>query len=279
MSALRRAAATAAFVSLSVAAGAPPASAQDGTVLGAVVDFREDAKFSWGDEPLESLRVSQSLVHGMKIVTYLEGEALMTYDDPQAMLFLGHETTVVMRPRAAILADYPCPNPDLVERAADLSQERGELRLVRKRAPEACPLQLLTRVAVIVVVGTDLRVRVDPADGTTVVSVAEGAVEVYRRDPETGEPIGEPVRLEAGEVSVVAPGRRPSLPAPADPGTSLLSPATQAPPLGDPPGAPIPPGTIVDEICSSRSASGALLPLPFCRVPDEEPDPDFDGQR
>ncbi|HLE85003.1 MAG TPA: FecR domain-containing protein, partial [Thermoanaerobaculia bacterium] len=167
---------------------AAPVAAQQG-VLGEVVAVQKRAEFSLRGQPLRGLRAKMPLVREMRIVTFVDSDALMAYDHPRAMLFLGPETEFVMRPPSAA-REYRCPDPELVERLADLEQARGELRLVRERARSECPLRVLTRVAVIVVVGTDLTVRVDPADGTTVVSVAEGAVEVYRRDPETGEPTG-----------------------------------------------------------------------------------------
>lgn len=221
---------------------AAPAAGQRG-VLGEVVAVENRAEFSLRDAPLRPLRPKMPMVREMRVVTFTESDALMAYDHPRAMLFLGPETEFLVRPPAAA-DEYRCPDAELVDRLADLEQTRGELRLVRERARESCPLRVLTQVAVIVVTGTDFTVRADPADGTTVVSVAEGSVDVYRRDPETGEAVGDPVELQAGEVSVVAPGRAPSLPAPADPGTSLLSPATEAGGLTDPLGAPYPPGLI-----------------------------------
>ncbi|HEX6200419.1 MAG TPA: FecR family protein, partial [Thermoanaerobaculia bacterium] len=237
---------------LAAALGAAPAAAQGG-ILGEVVGVENRAEFSLRGAPLRELRPKMPMVREMRVVTYTDSDALMTYDHPRAMLFLGPETEFLVRPAAAA-DEYRCPDPELVERLADLEQTRGELRVVRERAQDACPLRLLTQVAVIVVTGTDFTVRVDPADGTTVVAVAEGSVDVYRRDPDSGEPRGEPVGLEAGDVSVVAPGRAPSLPAPADPGPSLLSPATEAPSLLEPLGAPYGPGLeeLVDLICDAN---------------------------
>jgi hypothetical protein len=248
-----------------LALGLGPAAPAAAQVLGEVVAVHNSAEFSRGDGPPRGLRPKMPLALDMRIVTFVDADALMSYDHPRAMLFLGPETELVMRSASAALADYPCPNSELVDRLADLAQEKGAVRVVRERAPEGCPLRVLTQVAVIVIDGTDLTVRVDPADGTTVVSVAEGAVDVYRRNPETGEPTGEPVRLEAGDVSVVAPGRRPSLPAPADPGVSLQSPAVQAEPLPDPLGAPVPPRDMdLDDLCTTDVDIDDVPP--FCRI-------------
>lgn len=250
-----RSTATLLIFSATAALGARPAAAQEaqGGILGEVVAVENRAEFSLGSASLQPLRPRDPMVREMRVLTYAESEALMTYDHPRAALFLGPETEFLVRPPSEA-QEYRCPDPELVARLADLEETRGEIRLVRERARESCPLRVLTPAAVVVVTGTDLRVRVDPADGSTVVSVTEGSVEVYRRDPANGLPTGKAVHLGAGDVSVVAPGRAPSLPAPQDPSTSLLSPATEATALPEPLGSPYPAGCVdLREFCAAAA--------------------------
>jgi hypothetical protein len=191
-----------------------PAQAAD---VGEVVLVRNLVRGTAPGAAARPLSVGEGVVLGLRVETGADSGTKMTFD-PSGSLTVGANT------RATIdkaVVDRATGRSDSV-----LSVLAGTVRLALGKLFSG-EVAVDTPTAVVGVKGTDLRVEVEEATGTTVVLVTEGEVSV--RSKAGGE-----VTVRAGQRTLVARGQAPTPPSQIEPGSSTLSASAGGPAFNPP---------------------------------------------
>lgn len=174
--------------------------------VGEIVLVRNSVRGTPPGASVRPLMAGDGVPLGLLVETGADSGTKMTFD-PSGSFTLGARTRAVIN---SALVDNAAGRSD-----SALSVLAGQVRLALGRLFRG-DISVDTPTAVVGVKGTDLRVTVDEATGTTLVAVTEGLVSV--RSKAGGE-----VAVAAGQRTVVAPGQPPTPPAPIYPGESTLS--------------------------------------------------------
>lgn len=215
-------AAPAAYQATPLAPAAPaadlmPPAASAAESVGEVVWVRNQVTGTPRGGSAAPLAVADPLVLELEVATGRDSGVGMTFD-PEGALQLG--------PEARIVIDRSAVDKATGRSQSALSVLLGKLRLALGRAFSG-DLEVTTPTATIGIKGTTLTVGVAPG-GDSVVWVHEGAVEVQAK---AGGPA---VRVEAGQLTVVA-GKAPATPpTPFDPATGAAAGIALPPPLASP---------------------------------------------